>query len=158
MCHRTRIAVKRPRSRTEWRNRMPKNVGLIVPCFMFLALTGGLCAQDKGSADVEKHIDAARKIAGKEWAQEANFFCSTEKQVAAMHILPSATQNDPPELQRAEPTKVFDNLYFVGTKEVTTWVITTPDGYIMIDSGYAGCLLYTSPSPRDRQKSRMPSS
>ena len=23
---------------------------------------------------------------------------------------------------------------------------------------YAGCLLYTSPSPRDRQKSRMPSS
>ena len=27
-----------------------------------------------------------------------------------------------------------------------------PDGYVM------GCLLYTSPSPRDRQKSRMPSS
>jgi metallo-beta-lactamase class B len=105
---------------------------------MFLALTGGLLAQDKESADVEKHIDAARKIAGKEWAQEANFFCSTEKQVAAMHILPSATQNDPPELQRAEPLKVFDNLYFIGTKEVTTWVITTPDGYIMIDSGYAG--------------------
>ena len=25
-------------------------------------------------------------------------------------------------------------------------------------SGYRGCLLYTSPSPRDRQKSRMPSS
>ena len=24
--------------------------------------------------------------------------------------------------------------------------------------GYYGCLLYTSPSPRDRQKSRMPSS
>ena len=24
--------------------------------------------------------------------------------------------------------------------------------------GYQGCLLYTSPSPRDRQKSRMPSS
>ena len=25
-------------------------------------------------------------------------------------------------------------------------------------SGYLRCLLYTSPSPRDRQKSRMPSS
>ena len=25
-------------------------------------------------------------------------------------------------------------------------------------TGYADCLLYTSPSPRDRQKSRMPSS
>ena len=26
------------------------------------------------------------------------------------------------------------------------------------DGSYGGCLLYTSPSPRDRQKSRMPSS
>ena len=26
------------------------------------------------------------------------------------------------------------------------------------DDDYSGCLLYTSPSPRDRQKSRMPSS
>ena len=30
---------------------------------------------------------------------------------------------------------------------------------VLKDEGYiAGCLLYTSPSPRDRQKSRMPSS
>ena len=28
----------------------------------------------------------------------------------------------------------------------------------IIDGGYMPCLLYTSPSPRDRQKSRMPSS
>ena len=27
-----------------------------------------------------------------------------------------------------------------------------------IDYGFTPCLLYTSPSPRDRQKSRMPSS
>ena len=29
---------------------------------------------------------------------------------------------------------------------------------IALDPGHIGCLLYTSPSPRDRQKSRMPSS
>ena len=29
---------------------------------------------------------------------------------------------------------------------------------VIIDEKYSGCLLYTSPSPRDRQKSRMPSS
>ena len=28
----------------------------------------------------------------------------------------------------------------------------------IMDGGFATCLLYTSPSPRDRQKSRMPSS
>ena len=31
-------------------------------------------------------------------------------------------------------------------------------GLIMILDGVAGCLLYTSPSPRDRTRSRMPSS
>ena len=32
------------------------------------------------------------------------------------------------------------------------------DGLDYEDQYYTGCLLYTSPSPRDRQKSRMPSS
>ena len=32
------------------------------------------------------------------------------------------------------------------------------DKTIMVAHGGNGCLLYTSPSPRDRQKSRMPSS
>ena len=31
-------------------------------------------------------------------------------------------------------------------------------GQVSYDSQYTSCLLYTSPSPRDRQKSRMPSS
>ena len=31
-------------------------------------------------------------------------------------------------------------------------------GEIRVGRGIKGCLLYTSPSPRDRQKSRMPSS
>ena len=29
---------------------------------------------------------------------------------------------------------------------------------VLNNRGYISCLLYTSPSPRDRQKSRMPSS
>ena len=32
------------------------------------------------------------------------------------------------------------------------------NGNMLFAGGYSGCLLYTSPSPRDRQKSRMPSS
>ena len=31
-------------------------------------------------------------------------------------------------------------------------------GYIIPTDGYKSCLLYTSPSPRDRTRSRMPSS
>jgi metallo-beta-lactamase class B len=36
----------------------------------------------------------------------------------------------------AEPAKVFDNLYFVGTKVHSSWALTTSDGIILIDTLY----------------------
>jgi metallo-beta-lactamase class B len=81
-------------------------------------------------------VASAIRAAGPEWREAAAFFCATEQQVAAMKILPSATVNDV-EGQRAEPMKVFDNLYFIGQKAVTTWAITTPEGIVLIDAGYA---------------------
>jgi metallo-beta-lactamase class B len=36
----------------------------------------------------------------------------------------------------AVPTKVFDNVYYVGGMEIGGWVIDTGDGYIMLDAGY----------------------
>ena len=42
---------------------------------------------------------------------------------------------------------------FIDYEEAENWMI----GYIRKNNLYH-CLLYTSPSPRDRQKSRMPSS
>ena len=49
----------------------------------------------------------------------------------------------PPELgkwlfnesaQRVEPFKVFDNVYFVGICWVSSWLLTTPQGHILIDT------------------------
>src|SRR6185503_21221346 len=37
------------------------------------------------------------------------------------------------EIQKIEPFKVFDNLYHVGPCYVTSWVLTTPQGHIMLD-------------------------
>ena len=37
-------------------------------------------------------------------------------------------------------------------------IAVVSDGTAVLGLGNIGCLLYTSPSPRDRQKSRMPSS
>ena len=46
----------------------------------------------------------------------------------------------PPPPARAtwftEPAKVFDNLYFVGTKFHSAWALTTRDGIILIDTLY----------------------
>ena len=48
-------------------------------------------------------------------------------------------QGTPPMSEMArEPFQVFDNLYFVGTGEVASYVITTSDGLILIDTLYGG--------------------
>ena len=46
------------------------------------------------------------------------------------------------------------------TDEIQVSLSAIPSNYLAatLDTQIKGCLLYTSPSPRDRQKSRMPSS
>eukprot|EP01015_Nassula_variabilis_P034649 TRINITY_DN856_c0_g1_i4.p1 TRINITY_DN856_c0_g1~~TRINITY_DN856_c0_g1_i4.p1 ORF type:complete len:109 (-),score=38.42 TRINITY_DN856_c0_g1_i4:16-342(-) len=64
-----------------------------------------------------------------------------------------------------------ENIIYSNEAYVKTDLVDTETGYPMIDGRffnngeileiggqYSNCLLYTSPSPRDRQKSRMPSS
>ena len=38
------------------------------------------------------------------------------------------------ELQKIEPFKVFDNLYYVGPCYVSVWLLTTPQGDILFDT------------------------
>ena len=49
-------------------------------------------------------------------------------------------QRTPPAMSEMEhaPFQIFDNLYFIGTKEVASYVITTSDGSILIDTLYGG--------------------
>lgn len=35
-----------------------------------------------------------------------------------------------------EPARVFDDLYFVGDRTTSAWVLTTPEGYILLDAGF----------------------
>ena len=43
---------------------------------------------------------------------------------------------DDPAQQRVEPFQVFDNLYYVGAKWVSAWVLETDQGLILFDSLY----------------------
>ena len=61
--------------------------------------------------------------------------------VALMSCLGVAqAQRDPPPMSEMarEPFQVFDNLYFVGTGEVASYVMTTRDGSILMDTLYGG--------------------
>jgi metallo-beta-lactamase class B len=74
------------------------------------------------------HVEAARKLAGDDgWLKAPfNFYC----------VAGNARGNSP-TAPALEPVKLFDNLYAVGNSEATVYAITTPQGIILIDSGYA---------------------
>ncbi len=44
------------------------------------------------------------------------------------------TQRKERRIQKIEPFKVFDNLYYVGPCYVSVWLLTTPQGHILFDS------------------------
>jgi metallo-beta-lactamase class B len=73
-------------------------------------------------------IDAAKKLAGDDaWLKAPfNFYC----------VAGNARGNSP-TAPALEPVRLFDNLYAVGNSEATVYAITTPQGIILIDSGYA---------------------
>lgn len=43
----------------------------------------------------------------------------------------------PIEAQRKKPFKLFDNVWYVGFQTVSVYLVTTSDGLVLIDSGYA---------------------
>ncbi len=75
---------------------------------------------------IAAHIAAARALAGADVTAPFEFFC------VAGNARPNSLTA--PEL---EPVQLFDNLYAVGNSETVVYAITTSDGIILIDAGYA---------------------
>lgn len=46
------------------------------------------------------------------------------------------SDNDNPELQRVAPFQVFDNLYYVGARWVSAWLLVSDQGLILFDALY----------------------
>src|ERR671924_280694 len=55
----------------------------------------------------------------------------------AVAVTLAATAQGPAEWHEPFPAhKVIGNVYYVGTKDLATYLITTPDGHILINSGF----------------------
>jgi len=70
------------------------------------------------------------QVAGRVHASIREAFCP--KPVA--NTAAPATPSDP----ALEPARVFDDLYFVGDRTTSVWVLTTSEGYILLDAGFQG--------------------
>ena len=106
-----------------------------------LLLGATLSAQSGETADF--HVAAAKAIAANEQTSLINL-CAPEQSARAV---PPARTGQPPSAQppqgppdrslwAREPLKVFDNLYYVGEQEYSTWAVTTSAGIIIIDPIY----------------------
>jgi metallo-beta-lactamase class B len=94
---------------------------------------GSALAQPAPGA-IDTHLAAAKAAAGVE------FTGTLARNCILPQTAPSADVTPPPPPARAtwfaEPAKVFDNLYFVGTKFHSSWALTTREGIILIDTLY----------------------
>jgi metallo-beta-lactamase class B len=97
-------------------------------------------AAEAQNARVDEYLASAREIAGAEHASMVDRLCPAPVAASSgpgpgpgrgrMNMPRGAPDQDS---WYAEPVKVFDNLYYVGMTEFSTWAVTTSDGIIIID-------------------------
>jgi metallo-beta-lactamase class B len=91
-------------------------------------------AHAQGANAIEAHLAAAKAAAGFDFTGTLARIC------IAPQTAPGADVPPPPPPARTtwftDSAKVFDNLYFVGTKLHSAWALTGRDGIILIDTLY----------------------
>ena len=111
--------------------------GFVAVC---VAACGGASiglAQGQLNGAAQVHIEAAKKAAATEHLGVYNVTCGYLTQGPRPATAPAAPrQPGPPprETWHTEPARVFDNLYFLGQSEYSSWAVTTSAGIIIIDA------------------------
>ena len=108
------------------------------PCLCAIALVAGLglasaFAQEGGNA-VDAHLRAAKTAAEFDYTGTLARTCVLPQTGPGRDVAPGPAPDR--STWFTEPGKVFDNLYFVGTKIHSSWALTTSDGIILIDTLY----------------------
>ncbi len=91
-------------------------------------------AHAQNADPVEAYLARAKAAAGFDFTGTLVRVCVAPQTAPGPDVAPPP----PParETWYTDPAKVFDNLYFVGTKIHSAWALTTSDGIILIDTLY----------------------
>jgi metallo-beta-lactamase class B len=104
-----------------------------------LLATMGIALAQAPPTAVDRYLGAAKMAAGTDWAGTFLRLCVPVPAGLEAAAAPAAgaTRRPPPkETWYAEPAKVADNLYFVGTKIHSSWAIVGNQGIIIIEALY----------------------
>jgi len=104
-----------------------------VSSFFVLAMLSGRAFAQNAQNEIDSHLTAARNAAGFDFTGTLARLCVAPGFTTGIR---DVAPGKPParETWFIEPAKVFDNLYFVGSKIHSSWALTTSDGIILIDT------------------------
>jgi metallo-beta-lactamase class B len=103
-----------------------------------LAIFSGIgLATAQAPTSVDGLVSAAKTAAGLEWPGTFLRLCIVPPSAAA-GTTPAPAQGGPPPRENwyAEPAKVADNFYFLGTKIHNAWALVGSDGIIILEALY----------------------
>ena len=104
-----------------------------------LLATMGIASAQAPATAVERYLGAAKMAAGTDWAGTFLRLCvpvPAGLEAAAAPVAGAPRLPPPRETWYAEPAKVADNLYFLGTKIHSAWAIVGNQGMIIIEALY----------------------
>jgi metallo-beta-lactamase class B len=107
------------------------NIG---PAFLFaFAWYGASAFAQNAPETIDSHLIAARTAAGFDFTGTLARLCVAPPMVSGVR---DAAPGPAPARDTwfIEPAKVFDNLYFVGSKIHSSWALTSSQGIILIDT------------------------
>ena len=106
----------------------------LVPVALMAAAAPATQAQP-APATTEALLESARRAAGLDHAGTFRRICAAPENRRGVPQRPPGRRETPPrDTWYARPYRVFDNLYFIGTRFHSAWALTTSDGIIVIDS------------------------
>jgi metallo-beta-lactamase class B len=114
-----------------------------------LVLCSAALAQTPTSADIESHIAAAKTAAGQDFRGTFVNLClpaaaapggargGAARGGAGRGAAAAAPATPDRSGWYASPYKVFDNVYWLGTRQHSSWALTTSAGIIVIDTNFS---------------------
>ena len=96
-----------------------------------LAIAAGLCVTDASAQPanpIDAYLKAAKEAAGFDFAGTLVRVCVVPQPLRSRRGSAPAAK---PESWYTDPAKVFDNLYFVGTKFHSSWALTSSEEIIL---------------------------
>jgi len=122
-----------------------RRTAIVISSLLATLLGAGALAQEPRAGEMDAHVAAARAASGQDY--RANFvnLCLPSAPPAGVAGRGAAGRGagagGPQTPDRANwyapPLKVFDNLYWLGTRQHSSWALQTSAGLIIIDTNFA---------------------